>query len=66
MFEKLGGRKFVGYCVLMAVSVVGFMVLGKISEPSFIDISKWAFLGYIGGNVADTIASAFVKPELPK
>jgi hypothetical protein len=66
MFEKLGGRKFLGYVVLVVVFVVAFLVLGKISEASFIDIMKWSFLGYIGGNVADTIASAFVKPELPK
>ena len=56
MIEAIGGRKFVGFMVIL-VLLFALVILSKITGAEFVAFITANFGVYVAGNVGDAIAS---------
>ena len=56
MLDKLGGRKFIGFIILLVMGFV-FVLLSKLPVQDFMTWGTAGLAIYTAGNVGDTIAT---------
>lgn len=60
MIEKIGGRKFIMWLILTAVSAI-LLWFGKIQPENWEGVMMWVTVAVMGGNAATHLAQSFKR-----
>lgn len=58
-----GQHAFSTTVVIIFVTATTFYALGKMSEPGWIDMTKWVFGVFVGGGAAAAYRDAFARRD---